>query len=123
MTADSRRFIEEDFVDRMLGQSDDMRTGSNYWLYGYYGSGKSHLLTVLDGLLDTDWLDGQQDAVWSDLVQISGDSEFEQLGDHWRTIHDEYYVIPISVNLLKYQAKSSVASAKLFSDTPIRTQI
>jgi len=71
MTADSRRFIE-DFVDRMLGQSDDMRTGSNYWLYGYYGSGKSHLLTVLDGLLDTDWLDGQQDAVWSDLVQISG---------------------------------------------------
>jgi len=59
------------------------------------GSGKSHLLTVLDGLLDTDWLDGQQDAVWSDLVQISGDSEFEQLGDHWRTIHDEYYVIPI----------------------------
>jgi len=25
MTADSRRFIE-DFVDRMLGQSDDMRT-------------------------------------------------------------------------------------------------
>jgi len=104
MTADSRRFIE-DFVDRMLGQSDDMRTGSNYWLYGYYGSGKSHLLTVLDGLLDTDWLDGQQDAVWSDLVQISGDSEFEQLGDHWRTIHDEYYVIPISVNLLKYQGQ------------------
>jgi len=115
MTADSRRFIE-DFVDRMLGQSDDMRTGSNYWLYGYYGSGKSHLLTVLDGLLDTDWLDGQQDAVWSDLVQISGDSEFEQLGDHWRTIHDEYYVIPISVNLLKYQGQKQ----RSFSEIVLR---
>jgi len=123
MTADSRRFIE-DFVDRMLGQSDDMRTGSNYWLYGYYGSGKSHLLTVLDGLLDTDWLDGQQDAVWSDLVQISGDSEFEQLGDHWRTIHDEYYVIPISVNLLKYQGQKQRSFSEIvLSDTPIRTQI
>jgi len=90
--------------------------GSNYWLYGYYGSGKSHLLTVLDGLLDTDWLDGQQDAVWSDLVQISGDSEFEQLGDHWRTIHDEYYVIPISVNLLKYQGQKQ----RSFSEIVLR---
>lgn len=68
MTADSQRFVG-DFVDRTLGQADDMRTGSNYWLYGYYGSGKSHLLTVLDGLLDSDWLDGQYDAVWDDLVE------------------------------------------------------
>jgi hypothetical protein len=104
MTADSRRFLA-DFVDRMLGQADDMRTGSNYWLYGYYGSGKSHLLTVLDGLLDTDWLDGQRDAVWSDLVQAAGDGEFEHLGDRWRAIHDEHYVIPVSVNLLKYQGQ------------------
>ena len=115
MTADSRRFIE-DFVDRMLGQADDMRTGSNYWLYGYYGSGKSHLLTVLDGLLDTDWLDGQHDAVWSDLIQVSGDGEFEQLGDHWRTIHDESYVIPISVNLLKYQGQKQ----RSFSEIVLR---
>jgi hypothetical protein len=115
MTADSRRFIE-DFVDRTLGQADDMRTGSNYWLYGYYGSGKSHLLTVLDGLLDTDRLDGQQDTVWSDLVQASGDGEFEELSDHWQAVHDEYYVIPISVNLLKYQGQKQ----RSFSEIVLR---
>ena len=115
MTADSRRFIR-DFVDRMLGQADDMRTGSNYWLYGYYGSGKSHLLTVLDGLLDTDWLDGQLDAIWSDLVQASKDDESTQLRDNWRTIHDEFYVIPISVNLLKYQGQKQ----RSFSEIVLR---
>lgn len=52
VTADSQRFLE-DFVKRLLGEAEDMRTGTNYWLYGYYGSGKSHLLTVLDGLMDT----------------------------------------------------------------------
>jgi len=115
VTADSRRFIE-DFVDRTLGQADDMRTGSNYWLYGYYGSGKSHLLTVLDGLLDTDWLDGRRDAVWSDLVQASGTGEFEELSDHWRAVHDEYYVIPVSVNLLKYQGQKQ----RSFSEIVLR---
>ncbi|WP_233265034.1 hypothetical protein, partial [Halomarina oriensis] len=28
-----------------------------------------------------------------------------RLEDHWQTLHDEYYVIPISVNLLKYQGQ------------------
>jgi len=115
VTADSKRFIG-DFVDRMLGQADDMRTGSNYWLYGYYGSGKSHLLTVLDGLLDTDWVAGQQEAVWSDLVDVTGDNDYDQLGGHWRTIHDEYYVIPISVNLLKYQGQKQ----RSFSEIVLR---
>ena len=72
VTADSQRFLT-DFVGRMLDQADDMRTGSNYWLYGYYGSGKSHLLTVLDGLLDTDWLAGRQATVWDDLVGYTAD--------------------------------------------------
>jgi hypothetical protein len=104
LTADSRRFIG-DFVDRMLGQADDMRSGSNYWLYGYYGSGKSHLLTVLDGLLDSGWLDNQYGSVWSDLVEGTEDDSLPQLRDHWRTIHDEYDVIPVSINLLKYQGQ------------------
>nr|WP_274322817.1 hypothetical protein [Halosimplex aquaticum] len=99
VTADSQRFIR-DFVDRTLGQADDMRTGSNYWLYGYYGSGKSHLLTVLDGLLDSDWLDGRYDDVWDDLTQVAEDDDVDQLRNHWRTIHDEYYVIPVSINAL-----------------------
>ena len=111
MTDDSQRFVG-DFVDRTLGQADDMRTGSNYWLYGYYGSGKSHLLTVLDGLLDSDWLEGQYDAVWNDLVTGVEDDDFAQLQDHWQTVHDEFHVIPISVNLLKYQGQKE----RSFSD-------
>jgi hypothetical protein len=111
MTADSQRFVG-DFVDRTLGQADDMRTGSNYWLYGYYGSGKSHLLTVLDGLLDSDWLDGQYDAVWDDLVGGVENDDLAQLRDHWQTVHDEFHVIPISVNLLKYQGQKQ----RSFSD-------
>lgn len=105
LTADSQRFIE-DFADRMLGQADDMRTGSNYWLYGYYGSGKSHLLTVLDGLLDSEWIDGQHDSVWANLVGDTGDEELVQLREQWRTIHDEHHVIPVSINLLKYQGQN-----------------
>jgi hypothetical protein len=111
MTADSQRFVG-DFVDRTLGQADDMRTGSNYWLYGYYGSGKSHLLTVLDGLLDSEWLDGQHDAVWDDLVGGVEDDDLAQLQDHWQTVHDDFHVIPISVNLLKYQGQQQ----RSFSD-------
>ncbi|MEF8777669.1 MAG: hypothetical protein V5A36_02025, partial [Natronomonas sp.] len=102
VTADSQRFLT-DFLDRMLDQADDMRTGSNYWLYGYYGSGKSHLLTVLDGLLDTDWLAGRRATVWSDLVGSATDEATAQLRDDWKTVHEEFYVIPIPVNLLKYQ--------------------
>ncbi|WP_049935526.1 hypothetical protein [Haloplanus natans] len=115
MTADSRRFIR-DFVDRTLDRADDMRTGSNYWLYGYYGSGKSHLLTVLDGLLDTTWLEGKQDTVWSDLAGDAREEALDQLRDHWQEIHDEYYVIPISVNLLKYQGQKQ----RSFSEIVLR---
>jgi hypothetical protein len=115
MTADSRRFIQG-FVDRMLDRAEDMRTGSNYWLYGYYGSGKSHLLTVLDGLLDTEWLEGQQDAVWSDLVGGARDETLTRLRDHWQDVHDDYYVIPISVNLLTYQGQKQ----RSFSEIVLR---
>ncbi|RRJ28506.1 hypothetical protein [Halocatena pleomorpha] len=115
MTADSQRFIR-DFVDRMLGKEDNMRTGSNYWLYGYYGSGKSHLLTVLDGLLDSDWLNGRYEDVWDDLTQVTEDDSVTQLCDHWRTIHNEYNIIPISVNLLKYQGQKQ----RSFSEIVLR---
>lgn len=117
VTSDSRRFIS-DFIDRTLGQADDMRTGSNYWLYGYYGSGKSHLLTVLDGLLDTDWLQGQQDEIWTALAPEShGEStDGDGLRDDWETVHDEFHVIPISVNLLKYQGQKQ----RSFSEIVLR---
>ncbi len=106
VTADSQRFIS-DFIDRTLEQADDMRTGSNYWLYGYYGSGKSHLLTVLDGLLDTEWLNGQHDEVWAALTPASPakSDEFGTLRNNWSEVHDSFHVIPISINLLKYQGQ------------------
>jgi hypothetical protein len=115
LTDDSRRFIS-DFVDRMVGEADDMRTGSNYWLYGYYGSGKSHLLTVLDGLLDTDWLTGRQEEVWSALDVPTDAEEHPIVRDRWQEIHDEQEVIPISINLLKYQGQKQ----RSFSEVILR---
>lgn len=117
VTADSRRFIG-DFINRTLGQADDMRTGSNYWLYGYYGNGKSHLLAVLDGLLDTEWLHGQHDEIWDALApESSAESNgFGDLRDSWKQVHDEFHVIPISVNLLKYQGQKQ----RSFSEIVLR---
>ncbi len=116
VTEDSRRFLT-DFVNRTLGRADDMRTGSNYWLYGYYGSGKSHLLTVLDGLMDTAWLEGQRDTVWSALTpSAEANVEFDVLQERWETVHDDYHVVPISVNLLKYQGQKQ----RSFSEIVLR---
>ena len=56
-----------DFFSRLLGRSEDMRSGANYWLYGYYGSGKSHLLSVLRGVMDSEWL-RRPDAIWGQLI-------------------------------------------------------
>jgi len=116
VTVDSRRFLD-DFVNRLLGEAEDMRTGSNYWLYGYYGSGKSHLLTVLDGLLDTRWLRNRSEAVWSDLVpEASTSGDLSGLRDQWETVHSDYHVIPVSVNLLKYQGQKQ----RSFSEIVLR---
>jgi hypothetical protein len=100
VTTESEEFIS-DFLARLRGESQDMRSGANYWLYGYYGSGKSHLLSVLRGLMDSDWL-REQNGVWE---QLTGEQEFGTLNDMWTSIHDEYEVIPISVNLLKHQGQ------------------
>lgn len=115
VTADSERFLG-DFVDRLLGDTADMRTGSNYWLYGYYGSGKSHLLTVLDGLMDSAWLDGRQAETWQQLVPETGGERLGALRESWEAVHDEYHVIPVSVNLLKYQGQKQ----RSFSEIVLR---
>ncbi|WP_423751509.1 hypothetical protein [Salinirarus marinus] len=116
VTADSQRFLE-DFVNRLLGEAEDMRTGSNYWLYGYYGSGKSHLLTVLDGLVDTQWVQSRYDDVWTDLVpDTSTGADLDKLRDGWERVHSEYHVIPVSVNLLKYQGQKQ----RSFSEIVLR---
>jgi hypothetical protein len=119
VTADSGRFVS-DFVDRLLGDAEDMRSGPNYWLYGYYGSGKSHLLTVLDGLLDTAWIDGQRDAIWEKLNSAGGSHsdtvDLDRVRQTWDRLHDEYHIIPISVNLLTYQGQKQ----RSFSDIVLR---
>ena len=116
VTADSQRFLKN-FVTRLLGDAEDMRTGSNYWLYGYYGSGKSHLLTVLDGLMDSQWLQGRSDDVWTNLVpDTSRSGDLNELRTQWEAVHSEYHVIPVSVNLLKYQGQKQ----RSFSEIVLR---
>jgi len=100
VTDEAEAFVS-DFFSRLLGRSEDMRSGANYWLYGYYGSGKSHLLSVLRGLLDSEWL-RQRDDVWK---RLAGDRELSELRTTWEGIHDEYEVVPVSVNLLKHQGQ------------------
>jgi hypothetical protein len=116
VTSDSQQFLE-DFVNRLLGETKDMRTGSNYWLYGYYGSGKSHLLTVLDGLMDTQWLQDRSDDVWADLIPgASTNGDLDALRDRWERVHSDYHIIPVSVNLLKYQGQKQ----RSFSEIVLR---
>ncbi|ERG93007.1 MAG: hypothetical protein J07HQW1_03060, partial [Haloquadratum walsbyi J07HQW1] len=116
VTADSKSFVE-DFIDRLLDESEDMRTGSNYWLYGYYGSGKSHLLTVLDGLMDSEWMQGRMETVCGDLASDQRSSGLSsELRDRLEDVHSECHVIPISVNLLKYQGQKQ----RSFSEIVLR---
>jgi len=73
----------------------------NHWLYGYYGSGKSHLLTALDLLLDTPQVeahDGQ--SAWERFDDKHAEPE---LGEQWRGLHDDTVIVPLSINLLQYQ--------------------
>ena len=98
-----------DFFARLLGRSKDMRSGVNYWLYGYYGSGKSHLLSVLRGLMDSEWL-RQRDDVWG---QLTDGRQLSSLQTTWESIHDEYEVVPISVNLLKHQGQKKLSFSEI----------
>jgi hypothetical protein len=73
----------------------------NHWLYGYYGSGKSHLLTALDLLLTTQDLERtDMDMVWA---RFDRQNEHPELGHAWHALHDDVLVVPLSINLLKYQ--------------------
>lgn len=91
-----------DFLGRITGREEGTRRGWNHWLYGYYGSGKSHLLTLCDFLLDSTWVEKTgRDEVWSSLAG-SGDT-FTQLRHTWEAALDERFLQPLSLNLLKYQ--------------------
>ncbi len=73
----------------------------NHWLYGYYGSGKSHLLTALDLLVDTQQVEATniQD-VWDRFDNNDAEPE---LGVAWERMHGDTLIVPVSINLLQYQ--------------------
>ncbi|MFC6721534.1 hypothetical protein [Halobacteriaceae bacterium SHR40] len=108
VTDEAENFMS-DFFARLLGRSEDMRSGANYWLYGYYGSGKSHLLSVLRGLMDSEWRRGRDD-IWG---QLTDGRELSALQTTWESIHGEYEVIPISVNLLKHQGQKELSFSEI----------
>lgn len=100
LTDASEQFLQDLFahIRDDLPASDER----NHWLYGYYGSGKSHLLTVLDLLLDTQQLEAADDtAVWG---RLDNQDEYPNLSTAWQALHDELVVIPLSINLLRYQS-------------------
>lgn len=99
LTGSTETFLEELFSHLHAERPDSDER--NHWLYGYYGSGKSHLLTALDLLLDTQQLTAvDEEQVWNRF-----DSEFaySELGKKWQSMHDDVVIVPLSINLLRYQ--------------------
>ena len=101
ITAASENFLT-DFFDRVRGEDEERRKGANHWLYGYYGSGKSHLLTVLNLLTDSEGLEQEdREAVWS---RLDSDGTHGDLFETWSAMLDKYQLVPLPINLLKYQS-------------------
>ncbi len=90
-----------DLMARILGEAEGKRKGANHWLYGYYGSGKSHLLAVTGLLLNSEWVSKVgQNAAWTALAE--GD-DLGELRSLWERCLGEYKLQPLFVNLLKEQ--------------------
>lgn len=91
-----------DILARILGETEGDRKGFNHWLYGYYGSGKSHLLAVTGLLLDSTWIgDIGRNRAWRALT--GGGEALTDLRVLWERCLDEYKLHPLFANLLKEQ--------------------
>jgi len=108
-----------DFLDDLFTRIRDPDPASeelNHWLYGYYGSGKSHLLTALDLLLDSSTLTNtDMDTVWDrfdERPDTHGDLE-----DAWHSLHEEYLVVPVPINLLRYQGVREQSFSEIILQT------
>ncbi|QDG52067.1 hypothetical protein FIV42_15345 [Persicimonas caeni] len=104
VTESAREFLTELF-SRLQGDVSYMRQGWNNWLYGYYGSGKSHLLTVVGLLTDSDTIEeDSRDQVWEAFSE--GNAGLEELRKSWNGLLDGFKTIPVFINLLKYQGQA-----------------
>lgn len=93
-----------DLFARLLGEAEGGRKGANHWLYGYYGSGKSHLLAVTGLLLDSKWVrETGRNTVWEALDE--GEGTLDTLRSLWTRCLDRYELRPLLINLLKEQGK------------------
>jgi len=102
----------EDFMSDFFAPARPFRgyaVGSELLALRVLRGGKSHLLSVLRGLLDSEWL-RQRDDVWE---QLTDGRELDTLESTWSSIHDEYEVIPISVNLLKHQGQKKLSFSEI----------
>ena len=108
-----------DFLEDLLARIRDPDPASeelNHWLYGYYGSGKSHLLTALDLLLDSSTLsNSDMDAVWDRFDERPDDPD--GLEDAWHSLHEEYLVVPVPINLLRYQGVREQSFSEIILQT------
>lgn len=108
-----------DFLEDLLARIHDPDPASeelNHWLYGYYGSGKSHLLTALDLLLDSSTLaNTDMDSVW-DRFDERPDAP-DGLEDAWHSLHEEYLVVPVPINLLRYQGVREQSFSEIILQT------
>jgi len=108
-----------DFLEDLLARIRDPDPASeelNHWLYGYYGSGKSHLLTALDLLLDSSTLsNSDMDSVW-DRFDERPDAP-DDLEDAWHSLHEEYLVVPVPINLLRYQGVREQSFSEIILQT------
>ena len=107
-----------DFLEELFAHVHDDRPEPderNHWLYGYYGSGKSHLLTALDLLLDTRGLEPtEMDMVWG---RFDGRRAHPDLDEAWHALHDDIVVVPLSINLLKYQSVRDQSFSEIILQT------
>ncbi len=100
VTDPAARYLKDLFA-RLVGETEGKRKGANHWLYGFYGSGKSHLLAVTGLLLDSKWVESKgRDAIWDTLV---GATDRPDLRELWERCLGEYELRPLFINLLKEQ--------------------
>lgn len=113
VTEKSKEFLVDFFQNLRSESSRKRRKGNNHWLYGYYGSGKSHLLSVLSYLVDSEFIKKHDyKKIWKALVG-ENNSDIEDFKQEWKKTIDDYDLVPVSINLLKYQDKDNMSISKI----------